>query len=144
MQAAARKLGVQLYVLNASTERDFESVFAALSQQRVGALVIMVDPFFVSRGGHMAALALRYAVPVIFQDRSFATAGGMMSYGASIRELYRYAGLYAGRILKGEKPGDLPVVQSAKIELFINLKTAKSLGIEVPQTLIARADEVIE
>jgi putative tryptophan/tyrosine transport system substrate-binding protein len=144
LQAAARTLGLQLHVLHASTERDFDTVFATLAQQRPGALVISTDTFFVSRSEQLAALTIRHAVPTIFQDRAFAAAGGLMSYGGSTADAYRQAGVYAGRILKGEKPADLPVVQSTKVELFINLKTAKALGITFPLSLLGRADEVIE
>jgi len=144
LQAAARILGVQLHVLQASTERDFDSVFATLAQLRARALVIGVDVFFVSRIEQLAALALRHAVPAIFQDRAFAAAGGLMSYGGSTPDSYRLAGVYAGRILKGEKPGDLPVQQITKIDLVINMKTAKALDLAFPLNLLGRADEVIE
>jgi putative ABC transport system substrate-binding protein len=145
LQAAARALGLELHVLNASTESDFDAVFAKLIQLRVGGLVIAPDPFFSSRSGEkLAELAVRHAVPAIFENREFAVAGGLMSYSGSIAEAYRLAGVYVGRILKGEKPADLAVQQVTKVELVINLKTAKALGISVPNTLIGRADEVIE
>jgi putative ABC transport system substrate-binding protein len=144
LQAASRTLGLQLHVLNASTERDFDVVFAKLIQLRAGALVIGPDPFFTSRTEQLAALALRHAVPTIFQYRAFAAAGGLMSYGGSLTDSYRTAGAYTGRILKGEKPADLPVQQATKVELFINLKTVKALGLTVPLSLLGRADEVIE
>jgi putative tryptophan/tyrosine transport system substrate-binding protein len=144
LQAAARTLGLQLQVLHASAERDFDTVFASLARLRAGALVIGPDTFFYARSEQLAALALRHAVPTIFQYRAFAAAGGLMSYGSSNTEFYRLVGIYAGKILKGEKPGDLPVQQSTKVELIINLKTAKALGLTVPLTLLGRADEVIE
>jgi putative ABC transport system substrate-binding protein len=144
MQAAARSLGLQLHVLQASNERDFDAVFAALVQQRVRALVIGPDAFFTNQSKQLAELALRNAVPAIFPNRQFAAAGGLMSYGGDSAESFRLTGVYAGRILKGEKPADLPVQQSTKVEFVLNLKTAKALGLTVPLPLSGRADEVIE
>jgi putative ABC transport system substrate-binding protein len=144
LQAAARIVGLPIHVLHASTESDLELVFATLVKLRAGALVIGTDTFFNSQSRKLAALALRHAVPAIYQYREFTAAGGLMSYAGSITDAYRVAGIYAGRILKGEKPSDLPVQQSTKAELFINLTTAKALGITIPQSLLIRADEVIQ
>jgi len=145
LQAVADTLGVWLHVLHASTEADFEAAFATAAQSRAAALVISTpDPWFGSHAAQLGALALRHRVPAIYFQREFAAAGGLMSYGGSITETYRLAGLCAGRILKGEKPADLPVVQSTKVELILNLKTAGALGITVPLPLSGRADEVIE
>jgi putative tryptophan/tyrosine transport system substrate-binding protein len=144
LQAAARTHGLQLLVLHAGTERDFDTAFATLPQLRAGGLIIGTDPFFNSRSEQLAALALRHAVPTIHQFRDFVAAGGLMSYGGSLTDSYRLIGAYAGRILKGEKPADLPVQQATKVELILNLKTAKALGLTVPLPLIGRADEVIE
>jgi putative ABC transport system substrate-binding protein len=144
MQAAASTLGLRLHILNADNERDFGPVFATLVQLQAGALVITADPFFTSRSDQLATLALRHEVPAIYQYREFAVAGGLISYGGSIKNIYRQAGVYTGRILKGAKVFDLPVMQVTKIEMYINLKTAKALGLTVPPSLLARADEVIE
>ena len=144
MQAAARTLGQQIHVQQASSEQDFDKVFADLARLRAGALVISPDVFFNTKIEQLAVLSLRHAVPAIFQYREFAAAGGLISYGSDETEYYRLIGIYAGRILKGEKPADLPVVQSTKVEMILNLKTAKALGITVPLPLIGRADEVIE
>jgi putative tryptophan/tyrosine transport system substrate-binding protein len=144
LQAAARILGLKLHVLNASTERDFDGAFAKLVELRAGGLVIGGGAFFNTRQEQLAALAVHYAVPAVFETRGFVAAGGLMSYGGSQTDAYRLAGGYVGRILKGEKPEALPVQQGTKVELFLNLKTAKTLGLTIPATLLARADEVIE
>jgi putative ABC transport system substrate-binding protein len=144
LQGAARALGLQLHVLHASAERGFDMVFPTLIQLQAKGLVIGNDAFFNTRTGELAVLALRHAVPTIFQFREFAVAGGLMSYGGSVTDWYHLAGVYSGRILKGEMPADLPVQQFTKVELIINLKTAKALGLIVSPMLLARADEVIE
>jgi ABC-type uncharacterized transport system substrate-binding protein len=144
LQAAANSLGLQLRVLPASSEREIDAAFAALMNLQAGALVIGADGFFSARSEKLAAMALRHAVPAISPYRPFVEAGGLMRYGTNTTDGFRLAGNYAGRILKGEKPADLPVMQSVKFEFAINLKTARALGLEVPQTLLARADEVIE
>ena len=143
-QEAARSLGLRLHVLNASSERDFDPAFASVVQLKAAGLIIGPSTFFVGRGEQMATLALRYKVPAIYQYRPFAAAGGLMSYGSDETEYYHLVGVYAGRILKGEKPADLPVQQSSKVELIINLKTAKALDLNIPLSLLGRADEVIE
>jgi putative ABC transport system substrate-binding protein len=144
LQVAAQDLGLQLHVLHANSESDFDKAFAAMAQLRVGALVIGTDGFLNSRSEQLATLAMRHAMPAIFQYREFTAAGGLMSYGTSLTDTYRQLGVYVGRILKGEKPADLPVQQATKVELIINLRTANALGLTVPPTLLARADEVIE
>jgi putative tryptophan/tyrosine transport system substrate-binding protein len=144
VQAAASKLGLELQVVYARSDEELDAAFASLPGLGIGALVIGTDPFFTSRAEQLGATSLRLAMPAIYQYREFAAAGGVMSYGGSILDSYHHAGLYVGRILKGEKAGELPVQLSTKVELFFNLKTAKALGISVPNTLIGRADEVIE
>jgi putative ABC transport system substrate-binding protein len=144
LQAAAETLGLQLNVLRASTEAELDDAFAAVRQQRAGALVIATDAFFNSQIERLGALATRHAVPAIYAYREFVTAGGLASYSGSVTDSYHIAGGYAGRILKGDKPADLPVQESTKVELILNLKTAKALGLTVPLPLLGRADEVIE
>jgi len=144
LQAAAPGLGLHLHILHASTERDLDTVFAALDQLRLAALVICPDNFFNSRIEQLGVLALRHAMPAIYQYHPFVRAGGLISYGSSETDYYRLVGVYTGKILKGEKPANLPVMQSTKVELIINLKTAKALGLTVPLSLLGRADEVIE
>jgi ABC-type uncharacterized transport system substrate-binding protein len=143
-QSAAQGRGLQLLALTVSTEGDLEAAFATVLQRRVGGLVVSADPFFERRRDVLVALAARHALPAIYHWREFATAGGLISYGDNIANAYRNAGLYTGEILKGKKPADLPVQQATKVELIINLKTAKALGLTVPLMLQARADEVIE
>jgi putative ABC transport system substrate-binding protein len=143
-QAAARSFGLHLHILNASTERDFDVVFANLIQLRAGGLVIGTDTFFSSRLEQLAALSVRHAVPTVYHFREFAAAGGLIAYGGSLAEAFRGTGVYIGRILKGEKPADLPVQQVTIVEMYINLNTAKALGLDIPLPLIGRANEVIE
>jgi ABC-type uncharacterized transport system substrate-binding protein len=144
VMAAARSFGLKLHVLNASSETDFDGIFTKLAELHAEGLVISGGPFFASYREQLAALALRHAVPAVYQYREFAAAGGLMSYGSDITDSYRLTGIYTGRILKGAKPAELPVQQATKVELYINLKTAKALGITVPLPLSGRADEVIE
>ena len=142
--AAARTLGLELHIMNASSEADFDGVFAKLSQLRAGGLVVVGGTFFVSHEEQLAALTVRHAVPAAFEHREFAAAGGLLSYGSNITDAYRLTGIYTGRILKGDKPAELPVQQATKVELYINLKAARALGITVPLPLSGRADELIE
>jgi putative ABC transport system substrate-binding protein len=144
LQAAARALGLTLHVLHASSEQEIDTAFTTLDQLRPGALVIGGDAYFNSRSEQLAVLTLRYAIPAIYQFREFALSGGLASFGATVADTYRPLGVYAGRILKGEKPADLPIQQATKLQLIINMKTAKALGITVPLPLSGRADELIE
>ena len=143
-QAAAQRLGLDLHVLNASSESDLDGVFANVIQLRAGGLVIGSDAFFNSRSEQLAALALRHAVPTVFANREFVAAGGLAAYGGDLADAYHLAGVYAARILKGEKPGELPVQQATKVQLLLNLKAARALGITIPLPLSGRADEVFE
>jgi putative ABC transport system substrate-binding protein len=144
VQAAAGTTGQQILILSASNDSDLDSAFAALVQQKAEALLVQSDPLFNARADKIAALASRYAIPAIYQLRDFPAAGGLMSYGTDLADAYRLVGVYTGKILQGAKPADLPVQQSVKVQLVINLRTAKALGLNVPNTLIGRADEVIE
>jgi putative tryptophan/tyrosine transport system substrate-binding protein len=143
-QDGAHKLGLTMQVLQASTESDLDAAFATVAQQRIAMVLVGVDTLFNTRREHIIALAASHSVPAVYQFRIFPASGGLISYGANVTDAYRQVGVYAGRILKGVKPADLPVVQPTKFELVLNLRTAKALGLEVPPTLLARADEVIE
>ena len=142
--SAADALGLKVHTLNASTERDFDAVFASLTRLRAGGLIIGGDAFFTSRIGQLATLAIRHAVPAVYKGREFAAAGGLLAYGSDLAASYRLAGIYTGRILKGEKPANMPVQQPTKVQLYLNLRTAKALGLTIPQSIMLRADEVIE
>ena len=144
LEATARTLGLQFVVLNAGSEQDFDKVFASLVELRAGGLVIGSDPFFLGQSARLAELAQRHAMPALSIDREFTAAGGLMSYGGDVADSYRIAGVYTGRILNGDKPADLPVQQSTKVELVINLKAAKALGLAFPPALLGRANEIIE
>ena len=144
IQAAARSVGGEVTILNASTIRDIDAAFARLVEMRADALLVAADPIFFNRTAQLVVLAARHAIPTLYSRREFTAAGGLMSYGPNINDNYRLLGVYAARILKGEKPGDLPIQLPTKFELVINLSTAKALGLDVPATLLARADEVIE
>jgi putative ABC transport system substrate-binding protein len=144
LEAAARAIGQQIAIVNVTTESEIDAAFASLADQRAGALLVDTDAFLFSRRDQLINLATRYKIPTIFDRRKFAEIGGLMSYGGSVTDIYRLAGIYVGRILKGEKPADLPVQQSTKVEFIINLKTAQAIGLTIPTTLLATASEVIE
>ena len=144
LATVVRTTGLQIQVLNASTSREIEAAFASIARERPDALFVAAEPYFYIRRVQLAVLAARHTIPATYSQRDFAEAGGLMSYGTNIPDVYRQIGVYAGRILKGAKPADLPVVQASKFELVINLPTARALGLEVPPMLLARADEVIE
>jgi putative ABC transport system substrate-binding protein len=144
LQAAAQKFGQRIQIINAATEQDIEPAFASMAQLKVGALLQAADPFFNIVRDQIVSLAARHAIPAIYEQRAFVAAGGLMSYGTNLADAYRQAGVYTGRILKGEKPADMPVVQATKFELVLNLKTAKALSLNIPSGLLTIADEIIE
>jgi len=144
VQQAANRLGQQLRVLNASTDRELDAAFATIIDQRIGGLLVQADPFFTGRRDQLVLLTTRHAIPTVVAFREFVTAGGLMSYGTSLRAAYCQLGIYAGRILKGEKPGNLPVQQATAFETVVNLRAAKALGVTIPTAILLRADEVIE
>jgi putative tryptophan/tyrosine transport system substrate-binding protein len=144
VQAAARKLGREVRIVNTSSESEIDAAFASLVDMRVGGLLVMGSPVFLNRRDRLLALTARHALPAIYENREFTRAGGLMSYGTSVPDVYRQIGIYAGRILKGEKPAELPFLQPTKFDIAVNLKTAKALGLEMPTTILLRADEVIE
>jgi len=144
IQTAARSVGQQIDILNAGTIREIDAAFARLAQMRADALLVAADPIFFNRASQLVVLATRHAIPALYSRREFVAMGGLMSYGPTIIESYRVAGVYAGRVLKGEKPGNLPIQLPTKFELVINLSTARAFGIDVPPTLLARADELLE
>jgi putative tryptophan/tyrosine transport system substrate-binding protein len=144
LQAAAQKFGQRIQIIPAATDQDLEPAFASMAQLKVGALIVGADPFFNSRRDQIVSLAARHRIPAIYEQRSFVAAGGLMSYGTNLADAYRQAGIYTARILKGEKPADMPVIQSTKFELVLNLKTAKTLSLNIPSGLLTIADEIIE
>ena len=144
LQTAAQKFGLQIQIIHAENEGDIEPAFASMAQLKVGGVLVAADPFFNAKRGQIVSLAAKYALPAVYEQRPFATAGGLMSYGTNLADAYRRAGIYTGRILKGEKPADVPVSQSTKFELVLNLKTAKALGLTVPSGVLSIADEIIE
>jgi putative ABC transport system substrate-binding protein len=144
LQAAAQQFGQRIQIIHAENERDVESAFASMAQMKVGALLVATDPFFNSKRDQIVSLSARYAIPGIYEHREYVTAGGLMSYGTNLADGYRQAGIYTGRVLKGERPSDLPVSQLSKFEFVLNLKTANTLGLTIPSGVLSIADEIIE